>query len=187
MRLAEEEDIPFVQEIMQECVDAGGVPQEAVEDVAGIIKQGACVLVDESMRGCVVLVPIDPKSVEAHVAMKPAHRGHDALEMVQQAANLIFLQSSIEDIYTRCGRDDKHVRAFCQWIGMQPLAGDVWKLNVERHLAMAHDVREAYDSFVRAVPTSKGLPIYNRMAHICHWPILKEDENGFIIQDARGC
>lgn len=187
MRLAEREDIPAIQQIMEECVKAGGVPPESVQDIGKIIENGACILVDESMRGCLVLIPLDVTSVEAHVAVKPAHRGHDALEMVGETASMIFRQSSIENIYTRFADSDKHVKAFVRWLGMHPIGEGVWKLSVERYLALEPNMREAYEKFARDVPPSKGLPIYNRMAQILHWPILKTNENGSIIQDAGRC
>lgn len=184
MRIATLEDVPQIEAIFQSC---DGIEPETAKNIQPVMEAGTIILVDEAYRGCFVLLPLDQTSIEIHIAVKPEHRGVEAMDMAEETARMIFTETSVENIYTSFGPENKNVRAFVGWIGFKQVCQDVWRFGIEDWVLSGDDPLDSCMGFRRIVPQEKWAKIYNRIGKILHWPDLKTLEKDIIIQDAGGC
>lgn len=198
IRLATREDIPRINEILNEpSVKEGALfGKDEVVDAAKFFHVGFTLMAN---GGCFLCFPIDSESLDVHTNFLPDYRGDNALSEAKSGLRMVITQTSINRIFTRVHEDSMAVRKFARWAGFEEtLRSDKfihYTLNIEKFVSDDEPLKALGGEKFPGSPESshgllgfawacgqndlpwRGLAIYNRIASVCGWAKLSWDES----------
>ncbi len=173
MRLAEAEDMDFIQELAEHAeikpYIGDGTASFRPEDYMGELPQVQPIVYDGI--GCILFERYHDDTLESHVMFLPGHRGKEAFKACQEAALWAFTQTPCEEIVTKCPLDNKRAQGMCQLMGFRETCRDA---SYSYHsLPISHwlmsglvDIDDFVHGCVNGYGYLKAMVIYNRVARL---------------------
>lgn len=173
MRLADNEDMAFINELAQHPDIAPHIGEATARYAASdYMDMGPAVqpIVYDGI-GAVLFERYHDDTLESHVMFLPGHRGKEAFNACKEAALWAFCDTPCEEIVTKCPISNKRAYGMCMLMGFREICRD--SEYTYHSLPISHwllsgvvDPMEFVERCVNGYGYLKALVIYNRVARL---------------------